>query len=242
MARNKLFDEYLIECKSRKEWCGLGNPDSHILIVGKEPYKENLVEDTEEIRKLLQEDYDICENHIFGTGVRKKNPTWNNYQKIIEKVFLHKDFNPNVYSFEECAFTTELNTMFRPQAQLDEKTVKNINERLFFFKESEFINSFPVILLACGNFISNDEERGFLINNTFDVEFDVEPDSKGKLKGEHKDGYKSGHWFYTHHRKKDGKRLVIHTRQLSNLFDYRILDDMADIIREHLIKLGINID
>lgn len=233
MDRIKLFDEFLNECKSRNEWCGLGNPDSHILIIGKEPYKENLIEDPEEVRKLLQEDYDICESQNFGKGVRKKNPTWNNYQKMIEQIFPQIEFNPNVYSFEDYAFTTELNTVFRPQAELDDKTVKNIDERLLFFKESEFINRFPVILLACGNFISNDEERGYLINRTFGVEFDVELDSKGKPRGEHKNEYKSGHWFYTHH-SKDGKRLVIHTRQLSNLFDYGILKDMASVIREHL--------
>jgi len=238
MDRNILFDEYLSECMNRNEWCGLGNPNSYILIVGKEPYKENLIVDFDEIQRLLQGDYDICNRNDFGKGVRQRNPTWNNYQKLIEQIFPQKKFAPNVYSFEEFAFTTELNTMFRPQAELDDITVKNINERLLFFKESEFIKSFPVIVLACGNFITNDEERGFLINKTFDVEYDVEPDAKGKPSGEHKGEYKSGHWFYTHH-SKDGKRLVIHTRQLSNLFDYTILKDMASVIREHLTKLGI---
>jgi hypothetical protein len=235
MDREKLFKEFLEECQNRNEWCGQGNPNAHILIVGKEPYAEILITDIGEIRQLLQKQYNLCRTKNYGKGVRKKNPTWSNYQKMIEQIFPKKEFAPNVYSFEECAFTTELNTMFRPQAELDDETIKNINERLQFFKESEFINSFPVILLACGNFISNDEDRGFLINNTFGVEYDIEPDSKGKPKGEHKDDYKSGHWFYTHHGD-HGKRLVIHTRQLSNLFDYRILADIAGVIQDHLIK------
>ena len=161
--------------------------------------------------------------------------TWRNYQKLIEQIFSQKILNPKVFSFEECAFTTELNTVFRPQAVLDEETIKNIKKRLAFFKDSSFIKNFPVIILACGNFISNNEECGFLINNTFGVKYDIETGSQDKPNGEHKDKYKSGHWFYTHH-SDDGKKLVIHTRQLSNLFDYRIIDDMASIIRDHLNK------
>ena len=238
MEKKKLFEEFLVECQNRNEWCGLGNPNSHILIVGKEPYKESLIADPGDIRLLLQEDYDLCKNNIFGKGVRKRNPTWNNYQKMIEQVFPQKEFNPTVYGFEEYAFTTELNTMFRPQAELDNETIKNIDERLRFFKKSEFIKSFPVILLACGNFVTNDEERGFLINKSFGVEYDIKPDSKGKPRGEHKDSYKSGHWFYTHHGD-DGKKLVIHTRQLSNLFDYGIIADIAKEIRDHLTTHGL---
>ena len=54
MDRNILFDEYLSECMNRNEWCGLGNHNSYILIVGKEPYKENLIVDFDEIQRLIQ--------------------------------------------------------------------------------------------------------------------------------------------------------------------------------------------
>lgn len=237
MERGELFEKFLEECRNRNEWCGQGNPNAHILIIGKEPYNNYLITDQGEIQKKLQIQYDLCRNRNYGQGVRNNNSTWRNYQKLIEQIFSQKNFNPTVFSFEECAFTTELNTIFRPQATLDEETIKNINKRLAFFKGSAFINSFPVVILACGNFISNDEERGFLINNTFGVEYDIESDSKGKPRGEYKDDYKSGHWFYTHHGD-NGEKLVIHTRQLSNLRDYRFLEKMAILIYEHLEKHG----
>lgn len=232
MDRERLFEKFLEECKNRNEWCGQGNPNADILIIGKEPHNDYFVTDQKEIQKRLQNQDDICRSGFGEAPRNKKNPTWSNYQKMIEEVYGQKrEFNPELFDFEKYAFTTELNTMFRPKAVLDAETKRNINERLRFFKDSEFIKSFRVIILACNNFISNDKERGFLINNTFGVKFD------GKPSGEHKENTR-GHWFYTHH-SDDGEKLVIHTRQLSFLFDYSLLEHMANEIRDHLTKLGL---
>ncbi|UKK73921.1 hypothetical protein L6467_05795 [Segatella bryantii] len=232
MDREKLFEKFLEDCKNRKEWCGQGNPNADILIIGKEPHNDYFISDKEEITRRLLEQENICRSG-FGEAPRdSKNPTWCNYQMLIEKVYRpQKVFNPALFDFEKYAFTTEINTIFRPKAVLDAETRNNIDKRLCFFKDSEFINSFPVIILACNNFISNDKERGFLINNTFGVKFD------GKERGEHKEKTR-GHWFYTHH-SDNGEKLVIHTRQLSFLFDYSLLEHITDEIKEHLRKLGL---
>ena len=58
-----------------------------------------------------------------------------------------------------------------------------------------------------------------------------------KPKGKHEEKTR-GHWFYTHHGD-NGKKLVIHTRQLSFLFDYSLLEHITDEIKEHLRKLGL---
>ena len=234
MDREKLFEIFLTECKNRKEWSGQGNPNADILIIGKEPHNDVLIKEKEKIQEKLQEQEGRCRSGVWGTAPRDpKNPTWCNYQMLIENVYgPHRVFNPRLFDFEKYAFTTELNTIFRPKAVLDAETKKNINERLLFFKESKFINSFPVIILACNNFISNDKKRGFLINNTFGVKFD------GESKGVHKEETR-GHWFYTHH-SDNGEKLVIHTRQLSFLFDKKyFLMHIANEIKEHLKKLGL---
>jgi hypothetical protein len=236
MNREKLFEEFIQKCKERREFCGQGNPNGNILIIGKEPYRSKEIKKEEvEFQRQLLINYNLCRNKAERDAprIKDKNPTWANYQRLIDP---SPDRDPNVRDFEKKAFTTELNTMFRPKATLDAETIENIKKRLLFFKESDFIQSFLVVILACGNFISNDEERGFLINNTFGVEYDIDKDSTGKPKGEHKDIYKSGHWFYTHH-SKNGEKLVIHTRQLSNLFDYQIIDHMASVIKDHLDHL-----
>ena len=237
MDRTKLFEEFLAECKNRKEWSGQGNPNADILIIGKEPHNGELIKEKEKIQEKLQKQEDHCRSGVWGTAPRKGNPTWSNYQNLIEEVYSDRKFDPRLFDFEKYAFTTELNTIFRPKAVLDEETKSNINKRLRFFKDSEFINSFPVILLACNNFISNDKERGFIINDTFGVKFDDEPDSNGIPKGKHEEKNR-GHWFYTHHGD-NGKKLVIHTRQLSFLFDYSLIEHMANEIRDHLSKLGL---
>ncbi|MBR5694642.1 MAG: hypothetical protein IKX43_00200 [Paludibacteraceae bacterium] len=231
MDRKNLFEEFLADCKNRREWSGQGNPNADILIIGKEPYDKDFITDKEEIHRRLQKQEDICKSGVWGTARRdRKNKTWCNYQKLIENVYRPKEFNPELFDFEKYAFTTELNTIFRPKAVLDDITKNNINKRLRFFKDSEFINSFPVIVLACNNFISNNE-KGFFINETFGVEYD------GESKGKHQEKTR-GYWFYTHH-SDNGEKLVIHTRQLSFLFDYSLLNHLAEEIKEHLIKLGL---
>lgn len=181
MDREILFKEFLEECKNRNEWCGQGNPNADILIIGKEPHKPCLITDKEEIQRRLQKQEDICRGRPGEAPYDPQNPTWCNYQKLIEKIYPQIEFDPGLFDFEKYAFTTELNTIFRPKAVLDAETKRNINERLLFFKDSEFIKSFRVIILACNNFISNDKERGFLINNVFRVKYD------GKPRGEHKE-------------------------------------------------------
>ena len=200
MDREELFEIFLTECKNRKEWSGQGNPNADILIIGKEPHNDVLIKEKEKIQEKLQEQEGRCRSGVWGTAPRNpQNPTWCNYQMLIENVYgPHRVFNPRLFDFEKYAFTTELNTIFRSKAVLDAETKKNINERLLFFKESKFINSFPVIILACNNFISNDKERGFILNDTFGVKFDDELDSNGKPKGKHEEKTR-GHWFYTHH-------------------------------------------
>jgi hypothetical protein len=231
MDREESFEKFLKECKNRGEWSGQGNPNADILIIGKEPHNDALITDKEEIKRRLKRQEEICRNG-FGEAPRdRKKPTWYNYQILIENIYGPKgDFNPELFDFEKFAFTTELNTILRPKADFDAETRNNISKRLQFFKNSKFINSFPVIVLACNDFISNDEPRGFLINNTFGVKYD------GDSSGKHQ--YSRGHWFYTHHSDNEEK-LVIHTRQLSFLFDKNFLPRLAEEIRAHLKKHGL---
>ncbi len=113
-----------------------------------------------------------------------------------------------------------------------------IAERLELLKESDFIQSFPVIVLACGGYIVNREEKGILqINDTFGVKYDNELNANDIPKGWHK-SEKGRMWFTTHH-SDDGRKLVIHTWQLSRRVDSMLLEEMAKIINEHLTNLAL---
>ncbi len=81
------------------------------------------------------------------------------------------------------------------------------------------------VILACSYYIHN-TEGDWQINNTFGVTFD-EPDGKRII---------GGMKYYIHH-SKDRKRLVIHTRQLSQ-YSNELLRSMANTIRKHFKEIG----
>lgn len=146
---------------------------------------------------------------------------------MIEKVYKPKvEFNSGLFDFEKYAFTTELSSIPRKKSNYSEAK-QFIQDRLRFFEASEFIKSFPVVILACGGYIKNDDKVRE-IDNTFHVEFSQEYGKK-----------ESKNRFWTHVDKNDPRRLVIHTRQLSNGVSCEMIDEMAKIIRDHLSKLGL---
>ena len=225
MDREKIFEKYLKECKNRNEWCGQGNPNAHILIIGKESYNKDLITNPIILQEKLQCQYDLCKSGDFGNAKRNKNPTWSNYQLLIEKVYGPQiEFNPELFDFEKYAFTTELSSIPRKNSNYTEAK-SSIKDRLLFFEKSEFIKSFPVIILACGGYIRNDEKVRE-IDDTFHVEFYQVYGSK-----------ESRNRFWTHIDKNNPKKLVIHTRQFSNGISYDLIDKMAAVIKDHFQKL-----
>lgn len=228
MDRERLFEKFLEKCKNRNEWCGQGNPNAHILIIGKESYNKDLITNPIILQEKLQRQYELCKGGDFGNAKRDdKNPTWSNYQMLIEKVYGPQiEFNPELFDFEKYAFTTELSSIPRKNSNYSEAK-SSIQNRLRFFKESKFIKSFPVIILACGGYIRNDEKVRE-IDDTFHVEFYQVYGSK-----------QSKNRFWTHIDKNDPRKLVIHTRQFSNGISNDLIKEMAAVIRNHLIMHGL---
>ena len=254
MDREKLFEDFLSQCKKWQEICGQGNPNADILIIGKEPYCKKVIDpmkDRQEYLKHLDENYKHCRVNCFvrktcknfdyykqkyqDYNVDQKSfmelTTWSNYQTLLYEIYKgvkYHEEDKNIIDFERFAYTTELSSMPRPQADYD-AAKGMINKRLLFFKESEFIQSFPVIILACREYIHNRNDDDRQIDNTFHVKYD------GDETGKHDIG--SGFWFYTHH-SDDGskKQLVIHTRQFSHLYNKSndFIVGIAGVVREHL--------
>ena len=173
----------------------------------------------------------IDDNSEFWRIYQNSTPTWSSYQRLIEKALgeRKKRVLQGDKDFEFDAFTTELNNEAKPSSRVKgkeerEKLTERIEVRLKLFKHSDFIKSFPVIILACGGYIRNDDKVRE-IDDTFHVTFSKRYD------------YSTGNWFCTHYDDMDPKRLVIHTRQLSNGVSYKMIDEMASVIREHLDHL-----
>jgi hypothetical protein len=233
MDKEKLFEDFKKDCKGQNEICGQGNPNADILIIGKEPYGDEIT-DKEEFRKFLEEKYNHCGVNLFNKEKDYnfgKLVTWKNYQKLINSIYGRPE-NKDVIDFENFAYTTELSSMPRKRSNYP-KAKDGIIKRLKYFQNSEFIKSFPVIILACGPYIKNNEDRQ--IDKYFHVKYDG--DETGKY------CFTPTIWFYTHH-SDDGskKQLVIHTRQFSTFYgkvDELIkgtekITGMAEVIRKHL--------
>ena len=95
-------------------------------------------------------------------------------------------------------------------------------DRKEWMRSNDFFRSFPVVVLACSNYISNQSGRCD-INEPFNV----------KCTGVC-EKYSKGNWFFSH-KSEEGKRLVIQTRQLSANVDNKLLMDLSAQIRSHLI-------
>lgn len=237
MDREELFEKFIEACEINKQVCGQGEYRANILLIGQEPYCNEEIEG-EKLTDYLSNNYSKCRNHscCYIHESKGQSPTWKNYQKLIDLIYQDKPKNNDILDFEPYAFTTELNSIPRPHKVLDSQTKENIKKRLILFEESRFIQSFPVIILACGDYIRNNIKVRE-IDDTFHVEFCQEYGSK-----------ESKNRFWTHFDdKNDPRKLVIHTRQFS--LGYMkpedrewLIENMAEVIRghlDHLKKLGL---
>lgn len=242
MDKEKLFIEFLKECDAKEQICGAGNHNSNILLVGNEHYSETPIDDW---RYYLKSNYDYCAKTKSWSNFNKSK-TWLYYQKLIDAALPNR-LKPVVRgerNFEGDAFTTELNSEAKPSSSIKREGLKErVESRLELFKKSDFIQSFPVVVLACGSYLTNRVEKGVTqINDTFDVKFDEELNKEGEPEGWHK-SEKGKLWFTTHH-SKDKKKLVIHTWQFSLKYTCHedrewLINEMASVIRDHLRKLGL---
>ncbi len=221
MDRENLFEEFINECaKEPPTFCGQGNPNADILIIGQES--------TDTSEDSLNRDIERCRNKMERDAPRPidpKNRTWDNYQDLLDVIYQRKSDYVDKWDFEKLAFTTELSGI--PRKNHNYKEAKpSIIERLTFFEKSKFIQSFPVIILACGGYIKNNDKVRE-IDDTFHVEFCQEHGSK-----------ESRNRFWTHFDDKNvPRKLVIHTRQFSNGISNDLIKQMGSVIRGHLDHL-----
>lgn len=233
---------------------GNGNPNSKILIVGKEvatEIKEGVNEELEKqnLKSLSSNSLDWeknIENNISqkdienwtlekgennplfafkGTIKKHTSDTWRKYQKLYDAIF-KGEINRNnelELDFQERFFITEM-------SEIPSKTTNDAQKRTNFsqklqhrkntFFKSEFVQNFPVIVLACSNYIvNNDENRE--IDDIFKVKF-IEEKGTEKQK------------FWIHKSTTNKPKLVIHTRQLSNVVEDNLLIGIAKEIKEFL--------
>lgn len=228
------FIDFVYSGVNQNYYIGTGNPNAKILFVGKESaidednhdekvwYNKNSSDWLKHIQNGTGEvlNYPISSEHIFRKEKSWGKNTWSKYQKLTNHIFDKAD-KPYFIDFLEDVFTTEINDS--PNKNTRSANKSNLNGRKLLFKESDFIQSFSVIVLACSNYIKNDDKNRE-IDEIFGVEFKDEYPHKI---------YNKTTWFFSHYNSNKTK-LVIHTRQLSADVKSELLKDMAEVIKQHL--------
>ncbi len=224
----------LLKCNP-DQYIGYGNPTAKICFVGKEttgcmPFLQCELGSTNYWLTSLPMFFGRDKSDDPNNSIWKEGHTWNKYQKLYDAIFPERKAMPDTINFEQSVFITEMSAKPAVTTAAGRKA-DGFDEQLAHRKQSFFAHpyfkEFKVIVLACSDYIVNFGDRRE-IDTLFDVTFDTED-------GAHEVGPQNSFW--THH-SHDGKRLVIHTRQLSGAVSDKLLYEMGKVIREHLE--GIN--
>lgn len=230
------FQKFVTNSYNTKTYIGQGNPNTQILFIGKELSNENLDENKinveywkKEIDNQQRKTYDFHNEDLS----KKEGHTWVKYQKLHNYIFPErKPRDKSYFNFQEKIFTTEISTISSKttqKAKSNKNFKKQLQGRKKFFEKSIFIQSFPIVVLACwGYFVnvsSNPSERE--IDRTFNVGFK-------EVCTTHHNGNEYNHYL---HFDKSGQKLVIHCRQLSGSIPNSYLEAIGKSIGGHLQKI-----
>ncbi len=212
------------------QYIGYGNPSADICFVGKEatgmlPLQCGLGSANYWMTSLPMF-FDRIKTENPNDSIWKEGHTWNKYQKLYDAIFPENAAMPGTMNFEQHVFVTEMSAL--PAATTNQgKGTPGFEEQLSARKQTFFAHpyfkDFKVIVLACSDYIVNYGDRRE-IDTLFDVTFDMNG-------GAHEVGLQNAFWV---HHSPDGKRIVIHTRQLSGAVSDKLLEEMGAVIRQHL--------
>ena len=212
------------------QYIGYGNPNADICFVGKEatgmlPLQCGLGS-TNYWMTSLPMFFDRIKTDNPNDSIWKEGHTWNKYQKLYDAIFPENAAKSGTMNFEQHVFITEMSAM--PATTTNEgKNASGFEEQLAQRKQKFFAHpyfkDFKVIVLACSDYIVNYGDQRE-IDSLFDVTFDING-------GAHEVGPQNAFWV---HHSADGKRMVIHTRQLSGAVSDKLLEGMGNVIRQHI--------
>ena len=252
------FKQVVQYCKENNLFVGYGNPNGKVLVIGKEAAHIGKEETTENLEKKKEElfqsnvsqwehilstnevpNYDgerpiSHENPLYAYGnqfnkkdVRKEGKPYNggtsstylNYEKLYEQLFLQGEKLKKI-NFQKEFFITEFSDYPTKESYNNEDIEalrkQSIEERKPLFA-MPFFKEFPIVIVAAGNYPSRYQID---LEQTFDVVY------KGEIE------VRKDRYFL--HFSKDNKRILIHTRQLSNSFSRELIPAIANEAKKFL--------
>lgn len=249
------FYEALNHCKKNHLFFGEGTPTAEILIIGKEcgfnTEKKARLSNKEGVdleNEILQISKEEADSNLYRLENKcplpkhvNYNPTWKNYQDLTNKIM---GLNKSEWgSFLDDSFITEFSQVQLPYSNfLKEKGLtdrirkESINKREALFS-LPFFRSFPVVILACGHYPTRDFVKDY--NYKFDIEKTFKVKWQYPIRDIKEEEKYPACWYNIHYNEDFESiginRVVIHTRQLSRIFNPRLLNEIAREI--HLLGL-----
>lgn len=216
------------------DYIGQGNPNSSILIIGRE---HGFPKESEWYKTEVQGNHDQWVKITSGEGFSEAgysprtcfseneqefrigrpkssgtSPTWYVYQKIVNAICPHEmqigKRGVPLLDFFKYSFITEFSTASRPNnsnnSEKDINATQNSINARTPLLSAEFYKSFPLVILACGRYF---DDYGIDIERMFDVKWKGETDFVKLGEGKRV-------WLNVHY-SSDHKRVVVHTCQAS---------------------------
>ena len=256
------FKQVVQYCKENNLFVGYGNPNGKVLVIGKEA--AHVEGDIQQLKETKERFCDIniksweevlSENEVpnydgenpaierfeeikkpqYGWGcqnnkVSKKlksgeysegtSSTYLNYEKLYEQLFLQGEKLKKI-NFQKEFFITELSDYPTKESYKDKEIEalrqQSIEERKPLFA-MPFFKDFPIVIVAAGDY---PEKYNFDMQQTFDVQWEGKTIEVGK-------------YWYNLHFSKDNKRILIHTRQLSNSVSGELITAIASEAKKFL--------
>ena len=254
------FKQVVQYCKENNLFVGYGNPNGKVLVIGKEAAhvaKEDLADHLEKKKEELLQSNVAQWEHILSTGEvpnydgerpisdenplyaygnqynkrdnlnnKKGNPynggtsdTYTKYEKLYEQLFLQGEKLKKI-NFQKEFFITELSDYPTKESYNDKEIEalrqQSIEERKPLFA-LPFFKDFPIVIVAAGDYPSRYQID---LEQTFDVVY------KGEIE------VRKDRYFL--HFSKDNKRILIHTRQLSNSVSDELIAAIASEAKKFL--------
>ena len=254
------FKQLVQYCKENNLFVAYGNPNGKVLVIGKEAAhvaKEDLADHLEKKKEELLQSNVAQWEHILSTGEvpnydgerpisnenplyaygnqynkrdnlnnKKGNPynggtsdTYTKYEKLYEQLFLQGEKLKKI-NFQKEFFITELSDYPTKESYNDKEIEalrqQSIEERKPLFA-LPFFKDFPIVIVAAGDYPSRYQID---LEQTFDVVY------KGEIE------VRKDRYFL--HFSKDNKRILIHTRQLSNSVSDELIAAIASEAKKFL--------
>jgi hypothetical protein len=233
---NVYFNE-LKEKLPENYYLGLGNPDSSILVISKEAGEEIGTESYHGTVKNWNETvYNYTKKFTpEDAKLLNLNHTWQRYQKLYEQILKNLEIaydkkDKYEISFVENIFTTELSHLPAKntnEAKNQENFEIELAKRKEDFFKSKFIDNFQIVLIFANDNKYIETYTGEVCE-LFKVNFDRIYDYNGKDKI----------WL---HYSSEKRKILIHTRQLTNSIGSELIKTIAEIVANFIKENGIKI-